>query len=108
MSEPRITFSVFTKPWKLPLAELGKLIKGIGFDGIELPVRPGFQVEPQYITRDLPPAVKLLAEYGLSITSVATQPTAEAIQICGELGIPLIRVMVEIGASGYLASVEKA
>ena len=43
----KVSFSVFTKPWKTqPLVEVGELVKRLGFDGIELPVRPGFQVEP--------------------------------------------------------------
>ncbi len=51
MKQPPIT--VFTKPWqKLTLEELADLIKGLGFDGIELPVRPGFQVEPDSILQD--------------------------------------------------------
>ncbi len=53
-SNTQIQYSVFTKPWKLPLSELGKLVKGWGFDGIELPVRPGYQVLPENVRRDLP------------------------------------------------------
>ena len=51
--------AVFTKPWKaLSLPELAHHIKSLGFEWIELPVRPGFQVEPEKIERDLPAAVK--------------------------------------------------
>ncbi len=43
-----IVYSVFTKPWKtMELARLGAFVSGLGFDGIELPVRPGYQVEPE-------------------------------------------------------------
>ena len=46
--------AIFTKPWKtLSLPDLAEHIKSLGFDLIELPVRPGFQVEPDYIERDL-------------------------------------------------------
>lgn len=99
-----ITFSVFTKPWKMPLPELGKFVGGLGFDGIELPVRPGYQVEPQHIARDLPHAVAELASHGVRITSVATEPTAEAITACAKLGIPTIRIMAEVGPEGYRAA----
>ena len=45
--------AIFTKPWKaLSLPELAEHIKSLGFDQIELPVRPGFQVEPDNIERD--------------------------------------------------------
>ncbi len=99
-----ISFSVFTKPWKMPIAELGQHVGRLGFDGIELPVRPGFQVEPQNVARDLPIAARQLAEHGLRILSVAG-PTDEAtIVTCAELGIPVIRIMAPIGEDGYLAS----
>lgn len=38
-------FSVFTKPWRMPLPDLGRHVQSLGFSGVELPVRPGYQVE---------------------------------------------------------------
>ncbi len=103
-TSPAIQFSVFTKPWKTPLPELAALVKSWGFDGIELPVRPGYQVLPENVARDLPPAAKLLADYGLKIFSVAG-PTDEAtIAACAEAGVPTIRIMAPIAADGYLAT----
>ncbi len=103
-SSSQIQFSVFTKPWKAPLAQLARQIKGFGFDGIELPVRPGYQVLPENVGADLPRAVKLLADEGLKIFSVAG-PTDEAtIAACAEAGVPEIRIMVPIGDEGYLAA----
>ncbi|GAC1385881.1 MAG: hypothetical protein NVSMB42_05700 [Herpetosiphon sp.] len=107
MSDNNITFSVFTKPWKTPLSELGKLVSGMGFDGIELPVRPGYQVVPERVQQDLPAAVRQLAEFGIKITSVAAEPTEAMIAACGDLQIPVIRTMAPIGADGYLASERK-
>ena len=107
MTQSPLSFSVFTKPWKIPLPELAKLVAGWGFDGVELPVRPGFQVLPENVQRDLPVAVSLLADHGLRIFSVAG-PTDEAtLSACAECGIPVIRVMAPIGEDGYLASVER-
>ncbi len=104
MSKPN-RFSVFTKPWKTtPIPELGRKMRALGFDGIELPVRPGFQVQPEAIARDLPMVQSQLRDCGLEILSMATMPTLEAIRVCGELGIPLIRVMADIGADGYAAT----
>ena len=109
MSKHPITFSVFTKPWKtLPLAELGQMVKRLGFDAIELPVRDGFQVAPGDIANELPAAHKLLADLGVGIASVATTPTPQAIAVCGKLGIPILRVMVQVGREGYLASEARA
>jgi sugar phosphate isomerase/epimerase len=104
MSQPNITFSVFTKPWKMPLPEVGQLVSELGFNGVELPVRPGFQVEPEQVSRDLPRAAQQLAEFGLKITSVATTPNEATIATCAELGIPIIRVLAPIGADGYMAT----
>ena len=71
MNQSKITYSVFTKPWKTPVPELGEHIRSLGFEGIELPVRPGFQVEPQNVRTDLPRVARQLADFGLKITSVA-------------------------------------
>jgi sugar phosphate isomerase/epimerase len=102
--ETKVAFSVFTKPWKWPIPALGQFLSGLGFDGIELPVRPGYQVEPQNVSRDLPQAVKQLWEHGLKIFSVAG-PTDEAtFDACAEAGIPVVRIMASIGDDGYLAT----
>lgn len=103
MSSADLTFSVFTKPWTMPLPQLGAFVKKLGFDGVELPVRPGYQVEPEHVSHGLPEAARVLAEYGITILSVAG-PTDEAtIAACGELGIPIIRICVGIpDDSGYL------
>lgn len=107
MTQSRL-FSVFTKPWKtMPLPELARKVHALGFDGVELPVRPGFQVEPEHIERDLPVAQRQLREHGVRILSVATAPTPAAIRACGKLGIPLIRVMADIGADGYIATEQR-
>ena len=105
MSAHAITYSVFTKPWKsMPLSELGRFVKDLGFGAVELPVRPGFQVEPEKVQRDLPPAARQLADCGIAIASVAG-PTDEAtMAACAEAGVPVIRICVGIGDEGYMAS----
>jgi sugar phosphate isomerase/epimerase len=107
VDQHRISFSVFTKPWKTPLPDLARFVRGLGFDGIELPVRPGYQVLPENVGRDLPAAARLLADNGLKIFSVAPSggPLSEPfIAACAEAGVPVIRVMAPIGDDGYLAS----
>ena len=64
MNGADVTFTVFTKPWKTPLHALGAFLKKLGFDGIELPVRPGFQVEPEQVARKLPEAAPRLPAPG--------------------------------------------
>jgi sugar phosphate isomerase/epimerase len=91
MGDRPIEFSVFTKPWKtMPLPELGRFVSRLGFDAIELPVRPGFQVEPQDVARGLPQAVRQFAEFGVKVASIAGPTDEAAIAACAEAGVPII------------------
>ncbi len=94
---------LFTKPWPaLDGAALGSLVSSLGFGGIELPVRDGFQVEPASVSA-LTPFRTVLADSGIDIRSVAGEPTRQIIEACGEAGIGLVRIMAEIGPDGYAA-----
>jgi sugar phosphate isomerase/epimerase len=100
-----VSFTVFTKPWTVPLPELARKVKALGFDGVELPVRPGYQVEPANVAKGLPAATKVLADHGLKIGSVAGKIDEATIAACGEAGVPIIRICVGIDLSvGYMAS----
>ena len=104
-----VSFSAFTKPWPhKSVAELGAFVKNMGFDGIELPIRSGYQVELEGIAAELPRAAAELTGMGVQITSVAAEPDEVTIATCGDAGIPVIRVCTPIGADGYLASVAHA
>jgi sugar phosphate isomerase/epimerase len=104
-----VPLTVFTKPWnEESLPGLGEFISRLGFDGIELPVRPGFQVEPEKVQAGLPRAVKILADFGLRIYSIAGPTDEQTIAACGEAGIPIIRVLVPIDQSkGYMATIDE-
>ena len=104
MSGNGIVYSVFTKPWpEKSVSELGKFVKEMGFDAIELPVRPGFQVEPDSVEKGLPEAAKQLADCGVEIASIAG-PTDEAtMAACAAAGVPVIRICVSIPKDqGYM------
>lgn len=63
---------------------------------IELPVRPGFACQPENIERDLPQAVKTLADLGVSIlnVTVALPLTDERLYAaCAAAGIKMNRVI---------------
>ncbi len=94
-----IQLSVFTKPWPaLPLPELGRLVGGLGFHGIELPVRPGFQVTPDDPHVGLLEAENVLSDQNVRIFSVAAEPTHAVIRALGALKHPpLLRIMAAIG-----------
>ncbi|HUT59829.1 MAG TPA: sugar phosphate isomerase/epimerase [Phycisphaerae bacterium] len=97
MLKPKYQYTVFTKPWKdKTLAELFAFVKGLGFDGVELPVRPGFQVSPETIAEGLPAAARIAADCGLRIGSVAGPTDEKTISACASAGVPLIRIMARI------------
>ncbi|MBN1399300.1 MAG: sugar phosphate isomerase/epimerase [Anaerolineae bacterium] len=113
-----INYSVFTKPWQTQsIEQVGELVSRLGFDGVELPVRPGYQVEPETIEEGLVAAAKRLAEYGVAIYSIAgptsgpgiAGPSDEAaIAACAEAGVPIIRVMARVGKDeSYLQAEER-
>jgi sugar phosphate isomerase/epimerase len=92
-----VEFWVFTKPWRrLPLRELGALVRRLGFAGVELPVRPGFQVEPERAEADLPEAVRTLAAEGVRVGSVAAPLEERTVAAAGRAGVRLLRTMVDI------------
>jgi len=93
---PDIQLTVFTKPWTVPIGELADLVAGLGLDGIELPIRPGYQVQPETVKTSLPEAVKVLKSRGLEIRSAAAPLEPAIIEACGDAGIPIVRSMVGI------------
>ncbi len=105
MAKPLI--SVFTKPWTDPLPDLAEKLTGLGFQGVELAVRPGYQVVPETARAELPKAVKLLAEAGLKTPSIAGDIDEATIEACGAAGVGIIRICAPIDMSiGYQASVD--
>ena len=63
MSKPLI--SVFTKPWTEPLQMMADKVAALGLDGVELPVRPGYQVTPENAAAGLKDATRVLGASGL-------------------------------------------
>jgi sugar phosphate isomerase/epimerase len=104
----QVSFSVFTKPWKtLSVSELARHVKRLGFDGIEFPLRDGFQLAPSEADK-LPQLAAQFAEHGLRIFSIASTIDERIFAGCAEAGIPLIRIMPAIQKDiGYSASVRK-
>jgi len=97
-------FSVFTKPWReLSADALCKKVKDWGFDGVEFPLRDGYQVEPKNAEKDLPVLAKKMGEYGLSIMSVASGTDENIFAACQAAGVPIIRIMAGFDLKkGYL------
>jgi sugar phosphate isomerase/epimerase len=101
-------FAVFVKPWKsLNLHNLALHVQQFGLNLIELPVRAGFAVEPQRIEQDLSGAVKLLADFGITITNVTVDLplTDERLYAaCAANGITMNRVMFKRISPSYWES----
>jgi len=107
VKQDAVIFSVFTKPWKTLAPQLAGFVKGLGFDAIELPVRSGYEVNPENVSKELPRAARQFAEFGLKIASIAG-PTDEAtMAACAEAGVPVIRICVGVGDEGYMAGVAR-
>jgi sugar phosphate isomerase/epimerase len=103
----RFFYSVFTKSWKTPLAQLAKFVRTRGFDGIEIPVRPGYQVPPENVEKGLPEAAGILADHGLKIFSVAGPTDEPTMAACAAAGVPVIRICVGIEGKDYLAEEQR-
>jgi L-ribulose-5-phosphate 3-epimerase len=78
--------------------ELGKTAKELGFDGVDLTVRPKGHVLPERAAEDLPRAVETLRKHGLSVPMItteitsATDPAANPIlRTAASLGIPFFK-----------------
>ncbi len=100
-----IRYAVFSKPWKTtPLPELAAHLAELGLTGVELPVRPEFQVEPESVAQGLPEAARIFADHGVTIESIAGPTDEAAIAACAEAGVPIIRICLPIGEDGYLAT----
>ena len=100
-----IRYSVFSKPWQtLSVADLARHLRELGFEGVEFPVRPDFQVEPESIGEKLPEAAQIFADHGIAIESVAGPTDETSIAACAEAGVPMIRICPAIGEDGYRAT----
>ncbi len=87
-------YSVFTKPWsKKSVPELIEIVRGMGYNAIEFPLRDGAQVCPAEAEEKLPLLVKELADGGIRIDDVASSLEERVFAACAASGIPMIRVM---------------
>jgi sugar phosphate isomerase/epimerase len=101
-------WSVFTKPWAgLPGDELGRLVGGLGFAGAEIPVRDNAYVTAATAGAELPKFTAQLRAEGIEPISVASDLSEGVFAACAEAGVPMIRIMAELGTDGYAASVRR-
>ncbi len=95
-------FAMFSKHLDilgLSLEEVGREMKAIGLDGVDLTVRPGGRIEPADVEKKLPEAVARFGQLGLSVPLITTgidsihSPYAEEIfATAAECGIPALKL----------------
>jgi sugar phosphate isomerase/epimerase len=106
-----VFFAVFVKPWKnLTILELARHIRQLGFEWIELPVRPGFPCEPEGIEKTLPEAVRLLKEEGIQVLNItAALPLTDERLYNGSLkaGVKMNRIILNRGEGENYWEAEK-
>ena len=78
--------------------DLARAIKGVGFTGVDLTVRPDGHVKPESVEKDLPPAIDAIRAEGLVVPLVTTvllsadEPSARPIlATAGKLQVPLFK-----------------
>lgn len=95
MEKANFKVNVFSKPlhW-LPVPEMLQLVAGMGFDGVDLTVRPNGHVSPENVEADLPKAVEAAKKAGIEIKMITTSInnaddplTGRILKTAGELGI---------------------
>jgi len=94
----------------LPIAQVCKVFKKIGAEGIDLTVRPGGHIQPANAKKELPIAVKTATDHGLKIMMLTTSITGtdlhsrQIVEACDKLGIQRIKLGYHhIGKFGQLA-----
>lgn len=96
---PSPPLCVFSKNLaKVEYSELGAIAKELGFDGVDLTVRPGGHVEPRLVNVDLVRAIESVHGAELEVPVISTaltspfDPTAlPIIYIAGKSGVPLLK-----------------
>lgn len=70
---PLVMFSKMLQEFSV--GEAAKRIKALGFDGVDLTVRPGGHVLPERVGHDLPVAISAIREQGLTVPMISTAIT---------------------------------
>lgn len=96
----RPSLCVFSKHLaKLNYDELGKTVKQLGFDGVDLTVRPEGHVLPARVAEDLPRAIEAIRGHGVAVPMITTgllstaDPAARPTLATGaRLGVPFYKL----------------
>lgn len=81
----------------LTFDEVGEVLAQLGFDGADMPVRPGGQVEPEEVKTGIPLAVKTLRKFGMEIPMIVTAITNPA----DPISIAILQAAADSGIKYY-------
>jgi sugar phosphate isomerase/epimerase len=77
---------------------MARRLRALGFDGIELTVRPGGHVLPEHVETDLPKAIEAIREEGMQVPIIATalvsaddRTAGPILSTAAKLGVRLFR-----------------
>src|SRR5207253_346098 len=93
-----IKVSIFSKhlQW-LNWNDMAVTVKEMGFDGIDLTVRPEGHVLPERVVEDLPKAVASIRKQGLEVYMITTAIT----KATDPNTVPIIKTAAEVGIKYY-------
>ncbi len=94
----KLKVAIFSKPLQfLAGEELAKAAADIGFDGVDITVRPGGHVEPARVKQDLPPLVAIIRQHGLEVPMI----TADIVDTRTPFAEDILRTMTALGIRNY-------
>ena len=99
-SQPKPVLCAFSKhfQWASGLPEMTETLLALGYEGVDLTVRPGGHIDPARVEDELPKAAEAIRKAGLKLPMITTRivdarsPDVERIlKTCQALSIPLYR-----------------
>jgi sugar phosphate isomerase/epimerase len=96
------TVCLFSK--HLPMLDarnLGRTVKQLGFDGVDLTVRPKGHVEPARVAQDLPPFVEGIRAEGLAVPMITTDLHADSEAVAAPTLETAARLKIPYFKCGY-------
>lgn len=81
----------------LTIDQTGEALARMGFDGADMPVRPGGQIEPAHVKTELPKAVKSFKMQGVEIPMIVTAITSPD----DRLTLDVLRAAADSGIKYY-------
>ena len=81
--------------------DLSRTLKAMGFDGVDLTVRPGGHVDPKRVTNDLPAFVDAIRHEGLLVPMITTELLSDADPVAQPTLETAARLKIPFYKAGY-------